>query len=68
MVRDLKDGPSAHKLAFRVDEAVAASGLGRTTLYDEIKAGRLRAVKVAGRRLIMREDLEAFLRSHMVAL
>ena len=60
-------GPNAHKIAYRVDEAVAASGLGRTTLYDEIKAGRLRAVKVAGRRLIFKEDLETFLRSYAEA-
>ena len=50
------------KLAYRIDEAVRASGLGRTTIYDEIKAKRLRSVKVAGRRLILRDDLEAFLR------
>ena len=51
------------KLAYRIDEAVSASGLGRTTLYDEIKNRRLKAIKVAGRRLILREDLEAFLKA-----
>ena len=55
------------KIAYRVDEAVRASGLGRTTIYDEIKSGRLKAVKVAGRRLIMKADLEAFLRSNAEA-
>ena len=50
------------KLAYRIDEAVHVSGLGRTTIYDEIKKQRLKAVKVAGRRLILREDLEAFLK------
>lgn len=50
------------KIAYRIDEAVQASGLGRTTIYDEIKNRRLKAVKVAGRRLILREDLEAFLK------
>lgn len=54
--------PANYKLAYRIDEAVRASGLGRTTLYAEIKAGRLKAVKAAGRRLIMREDLEAYLK------
>lgn len=53
---------TADKLAYRIDEAVRASGLGRTTIYDEIKAHRLKSVKVAGRRLILREDLEAFLK------
>jgi excisionase family DNA binding protein len=50
------------KLAYGIDEAVAACGLGRSTIFLEIKSGRLRAVKVAGRRLIMRDDLEAFLK------
>ena len=51
------------KIAYRIDEAVHASGLGRTTIYDEIKSLRLKSVKVAGRRLILRDDLEAFLRA-----
>jgi excisionase family DNA binding protein len=51
------------KVAYRVNEVVACCGLGRSTIYDEIKAGRLKAIKVAGRRLILRDDLEAFLRS-----
>lgn len=51
------------KLAFRISEAVAASGLGRSTIFDLIKVGKLKALKAAGRRLIMREDLEAYLRS-----
>ncbi len=51
------------KIAYRIDEAVEASGLGRTTIYEEIKSRRLKSVKVAGRRLILREDLEAFLKA-----
>jgi excisionase family DNA binding protein len=51
------------KLAYRIDEAIHVSGLGRTTIYDEIKSQRLKSVKVAGRRLILREDLEAFLKA-----
>ena len=51
------------KIAYRIAEAVHVSGLGRTTIYDEIKNSRLRAVKVAGRRLILREDLVAFLKA-----
>lgn len=56
-------GTPFEKIAFRIDEAVRASGLGRTTIYNEIKAGRLKAVMVAGRRLILRSDLEAYLRN-----
>ena len=51
------------KIAYRIEQAVHVSGLGRTTIYDEIKNRRLRAVKVAGRRLILRDDLEAFLKA-----
>jgi excisionase family DNA binding protein len=51
------------KIAYRIEEAVHVSGLGRTTIYDQIKNRRLRAIKVAGRRLILREDLEAFLKA-----
>jgi excisionase family DNA binding protein len=42
-------------------QAQAVSGLSRSTLYELIKNGRLRAVKVAGRRLIPRDALEALL-------
>lgn len=47
-------------LALRIPEAVNVSGLSRSKLYDEIKSGRLRAIKAGGRRLILRTDLEAF--------
>ena len=50
-----------NKITLRLDEAQAVSGLSRSTLYELIKSGRLRAVKVAGRRLIPRDALEALL-------
>jgi excisionase family DNA binding protein len=49
------------KLAYQINEAVQVSGLGRTTLYELIKSGKIRTMKAAGRRLILRSDLEAFL-------
>lgn len=48
-------------LAYTVEEARTASGIGRTTLYEAAKAGRLRMTKVGGRTLILREDLQRFL-------
>ena len=51
------------KLAFRIEEAVRASGLGRTTLYELIKTGQPKTIKAAGRRLVLKADLEAFLAS-----
>ena len=55
------------KLAFRIDEASSASGIGRTTLYAEMKEGRLRACKVGQRTLILRKELERYLENLPVA-
>ena len=49
------------KISYRIDEAVKASGLGRSFLYERMAEGKLRSVKIGGRRLIMRKDLLAFL-------
>ncbi len=38
-------------------------GVGKTLTYAEIKAGRLRAVKVGSRTLILHDDSEAWARS-----
>jgi excisionase family DNA binding protein len=54
---------ASEKISYRSDEAVRASGLGRTFLYEKIASGELRSLKVGGRRLIMRTDLIEFLRS-----
>ena len=51
------------KLALRINDAVAISGLPRSTLYKLHADGKLRAVKVGGRRLILRADLEALLQA-----
>jgi excisionase family DNA binding protein len=62
------DRTPVEKLAYRVDDASKASGLGRSKLYEEIKEGRLRSVKVGGRRLILHEDLEALLKGNKDAI
>jgi excisionase family DNA binding protein len=49
------------KRAFRINEAVAAYGLSRTTLYKLIAERKLRAAKIGGRRLIPRDALETLL-------
>lgn len=49
------------KISYRIDEAVKASGLGRSFLYEKMAEGALRSVKVGGRRLILRRDLLAFI-------
>ena len=49
------------KRAYRVNEAVAAYRLSRSTLYKLMAEGTLRTVKVAGRRLIPRDAMEALI-------
>ena len=56
--------PSA-RLAYTVADAVAASGIGRTTLYGLMGSGQLPFVKVGNRTLIRRADLERLLERHV---
>jgi excisionase family DNA binding protein len=49
------------RIALRIRDASIVSGLSRSTLYELLKAGKIRAVKIGGRRLILRESLEALL-------
>lgn len=51
------------RLAYRIEDAAAATGIGRSSLYELISTGRLRSIKAAGRRLILADDLRAFLES-----
>ncbi|WP_406854379.1 helix-turn-helix domain-containing protein [Alsobacter sp. KACC 23698] len=56
--------PNINPFAFRINDAVRYSGLSRSTLYSLESRGELRMIKAAGRRLILRSDLEAFLASN----
>ncbi|HXQ47526.1 MAG TPA: helix-turn-helix domain-containing protein [Caulobacteraceae bacterium] len=49
------------RLAYPVAEACILGGFGRTKLYELIKSNELRTVRRAGRRLVLKADLEAFL-------
>lgn len=49
------------KKSFSIREAAECSGVGRTMLYAEIKAGRLVARKMGRRTLIAEADLERWL-------
>lgn len=51
------------KLAYSVREASAATSLGRTTIFNYIASGRLKARKVGGRTLIPTESLIALIES-----
>lgn len=49
------------KLAYSINEACAATSLGRTSIYAYIASGRLRAVRVGGRTVIPADSLEALI-------
>jgi hypothetical protein len=49
--------PTSAVLMYRVNDAAAISGLGRSSLYKLMGSGQLRSVVVAGRRLIPAEAL-----------
>lgn len=49
--------PITQKISVTVDEAVAASGLSRSTIYELIGDGSLESRRVAGRRLILVRSL-----------
>jgi excisionase family DNA binding protein len=49
------------KIAYSIQEACRSSSLGRTTIYNHISTGRLRAVRVGGRTIIPAEALHALL-------
>lgn len=51
-------GPTA---AFSVSEFCLWAGVGRTTVYGEIAAGRLNARKLGRRTIILRSDAERWL-------
>jgi excisionase family DNA binding protein len=51
------------KLAYTVPEAVSASGIGRTRLYELIRNQRLEARKMGRRMLIPADALRALLAS-----
>ena len=52
---------SQQKLAFTIEQATEASGVGRTALFAAVRTGRLRARKLGRRTLILAADLQSFL-------
>ncbi|WP_097062273.1 helix-turn-helix domain-containing protein [Sphingomonas guangdongensis] len=51
----------AEPWAVRVDDACRLTGLGRTTIYELMRSGRLRSVKVGRARLIDRASLRTLI-------
>ena len=48
-------------LAYTIAETCERLGIGRTTAYRLMSSGRLPARKIAGRTLVLANDLERFL-------
>ncbi|HHV63232.1 MAG TPA: helix-turn-helix domain-containing protein [Firmicutes bacterium] len=57
MKRELKP------LAYSPEELVQVLGLGRTKIYEAIRAGKLKAVRIGRRIVIPIEAVEEFLRA-----
>jgi excisionase family DNA binding protein len=55
------------RLAYQIDDACTASGVGRSTIYNAIKARELGSIKVGKRRLIEADELRRWLTSKRAA-
>lgn len=51
------DTQSAKQLSLSVEEAMQATSLGRNSIFDEIKSGRLRSFTVGRRRLVSEQAI-----------
>jgi excisionase family DNA binding protein len=49
------------KLAYTIPQAQEVTGLSRSLIYEAIKLGELQSIKVRRRRLILHDDLLAWL-------
>ncbi len=50
-------------IAMTIADVTRRTGIGRTSIFEAIRAGRLRARKAGARTLVMADDLQAFLDS-----
>jgi len=53
--------PQDSRLLLSVSEAAQRLGIGRTTLYAEMDAGRIRWINVRARRMIPLSELKAYI-------
>jgi excisionase family DNA binding protein len=60
--REPADGSQhGERLAYPVEEAARALGLSQELIYDQLRTGRLKSLKVGRRRIITRQHLDKFL-------
>jgi excisionase family DNA binding protein len=51
------------RYAYSIEEVTKLTGLGRSSIYEEIRDGRLRIRKAGRRSLVLPDDLKAWLAS-----
>jgi excisionase family DNA binding protein len=55
-------GPQqSERLAYSVEEAANVLGVSRDVIYDQLRTGRLKSLKVGRRRIIGRQHIDDFL-------
>ena len=56
-------GQNRLKLAYTISELVSDTGAGRSKIYEEIGAGRLKTRKLGKRTLVLHDDATSWLQS-----
>lgn len=59
-----KKGAVPAELLLSLEEACRRLGIGRTTLYQQMKEGKLAYVKIGRRRLVSVKAIERFIEQH----
>ncbi len=59
----IREEPESEDLVYSLNEAANLLRIGRTSLYELLAAEELRSIKIGSRRLVAREDIEAFIAS-----
>ena len=54
--------PIPEPLAYRITDACHALGIGRTSLYELVKSGHLKLIRISGRSLVTRSEIERVVR------
>lgn len=62
----MADGGKAEPICIRIPEAVRITGLSRSRIYELMKSGDIRYVKVASSTLILMESVRSFLLGRLV--
>lgn len=58
----LRDEPAPERMAYTVNAALHALSIGRTKFYELVNAGELKLIKIGGRTLVPRSELERLTR------